>query len=196
MLTRTVYGHYEDVGLTPPWRRSRRVSPAASALSADSHRNRWVCRAAPCRTPTIYATATSMKTFSPKRINTHTTPLQYTREIQIIFSMIIETKTYNMKVVWDSVVKLLAKWNFKRAARVRRIGQNLVKSVSNEIEAYTKRNSKRMVRMDSPCRGSSFSCRTHASTIHGCGTIKGLWGSCLEEGERNTSGDRASSPGP
>jgi hypothetical protein len=28
--------------------------------------------------------------------------------------MIIETKTYNMKVVWNSVVKLLAKGNFKR----------------------------------------------------------------------------------
>jgi hypothetical protein len=28
--------------------------------------------------------------------------------------MIIETKTYNTKVVWNSVVKLLAKGNFKR----------------------------------------------------------------------------------
>jgi hypothetical protein len=40
-----------------------------------------------------------------------------------------------------------------------------------------------MVRIDSPHRGASFSCRTHASTIHDCGTMKGLWGSCLEEGE-------------
>jgi hypothetical protein len=31
-----------------------------------------------------------------------------------MFSMITETKTYNMKVVWNSVVKLLAKGNFKR----------------------------------------------------------------------------------
>jgi hypothetical protein len=42
------------------------------------------------------------------------TPLQYIREMQTIFSMIIETKTYNTKVVWNSVVKLLAKGNFKR----------------------------------------------------------------------------------
>jgi hypothetical protein len=42
------------------------------------------------------------------------TPLEYTREIQTIFSMIIKTKTYNMKVVWNSVVKLLGKGNFKR----------------------------------------------------------------------------------
>jgi hypothetical protein len=28
--------------------------------------------------------------------------------------MIIETKTYNMKVVWNSVVKLLAKGSFNR----------------------------------------------------------------------------------
>jgi hypothetical protein len=69
---------------------------------------------------------------------------------------------------------------------MRRIWQNSVKSVSNEIEAYTKRNSKRMVRMDSPRRGASFSCRTHVLTIHGCGTMKGLWGSCLEEGERKS----------
>jgi hypothetical protein len=34
--------------------------------------------------------------------------------MQIIFSMIIETKTFNTKVVWNSVVKLLAKENFKR----------------------------------------------------------------------------------
>jgi hypothetical protein len=34
--------------------------------------------------------------------------------MQIIFSMIIEIKTYNTKVVWNSVVKLLVKGNFKR----------------------------------------------------------------------------------
>jgi hypothetical protein len=73
---------------------------------------------------------------------------------------------------------------FYTAAHVRQIWQNLVKSVSNEIVAYTKRNSKRMVRMDSPHRGASFSCRTHASTIHSCGTMKDLWGSCLEKGYR------------
>jgi hypothetical protein len=60
---------------------------------------------------------------------------------------------------------------------------NSDKSVSNEIEAYTKRNSKRMVIMDSPRRDASFSCMTHISTIHGRGTMKGLCGSCLEEGE-------------
>jgi hypothetical protein len=38
--------------------------------------------------------------------------------------------------------------------------------------------------MDSLRRGASFSCRTHVSMIHGCGTMKGLWGCCLEEGER------------
>jgi hypothetical protein len=41
-----------------------------------------------------------------------------------------------------------------------------------------------MVRMDSPRRGASFLYRTHVSTIHGCGTMKGLCGSCLEEEER------------
>jgi hypothetical protein len=34
--------------------------------------------------------------------------------MQTIFYMIIETKTYNTKVVWNSVVKLLAKENFNR----------------------------------------------------------------------------------
>jgi hypothetical protein len=34
--------------------------------------------------------------------------------MQTIFSTIIETKTYNTKVVWKSVVKLLAKGNFNR----------------------------------------------------------------------------------
>jgi hypothetical protein len=34
--------------------------------------------------------------------------------MQTIFSMITETKNYNKKVVWNSVVKLLAKGNFKR----------------------------------------------------------------------------------
>jgi hypothetical protein len=38
--------------------------------------------------------------------------------------------------------------------------------------------------MESPHRGASFLCRTHVSTIHGCGNIKSLRGSCLEEGER------------
>jgi hypothetical protein len=75
ILTRTVYGHCEDAGPTPPWRCSRWVCPAASALTADSHQNRWVCHAAPCRTPTIYATATSINIFSPKRMNTHTREL-------------------------------------------------------------------------------------------------------------------------
>jgi hypothetical protein len=43
-----------------------------SVLTTDSHRKRRVCRAAPRRTPTIYATATSMNTFSTERMNTHT----------------------------------------------------------------------------------------------------------------------------
>jgi hypothetical protein len=34
--------------------------------------------------------------------------------MQNIFFIIIETKTYNTKVVWNSVVKLLAQGNFKR----------------------------------------------------------------------------------
>jgi hypothetical protein len=34
--------------------------------------------------------------------------------MQTIFSMIIKTKTYNTKVVWNSAVKLLAKVNFIR----------------------------------------------------------------------------------
>jgi hypothetical protein len=72
MLTRTMYEHYEEAGPTPPWRRSRRVRPAASALAAGSHQNQQVCHAAPRRAPMIYATTTSMNTFSQERMNTHT----------------------------------------------------------------------------------------------------------------------------
>jgi hypothetical protein len=86
MLTRTVYGHCGEAGPTLPWRRSRRVYPAASALTADSHRNRQVYRAAPRRTPTIYATMTSMNTFSAERMNTHTyTIAVYKRDADYIF---------------------------------------------------------------------------------------------------------------
>jgi hypothetical protein len=114
MLTRTVYVHCEEAGPTPLWRRSRWVCPAVSTLTAVSHQNRRVYRAAPCRTPTIYAT-TKRRAWTPtvQRGWTHIgTPLHYIREMQTIFSMIIETKTYNTKVVWNSVVKLLAKENF------------------------------------------------------------------------------------
>jgi hypothetical protein len=86
MLTRTVYGHCEEAGPTPPWRRSRRVCPALLMLTADSHRNRRVCRAAPHRTRTIYATATNMNTFSPKRMNTCTYIIAvYKRDADHIF---------------------------------------------------------------------------------------------------------------
>jgi hypothetical protein len=86
MLTRTVYGHFVEAGPMPPWRCSRRVCPAASALTGDSHQNRWVCRAAPCRTPTIYATTTSMNTFRPKRMNRHIyTIAVYKRDADYIF---------------------------------------------------------------------------------------------------------------
>jgi hypothetical protein len=114
MLTRTVYGHCEEAGPTPPWCRSWRVCPAASALTADSHRNRRVCRAAPRRTPTIYATTSSMNTFSQERINTHTYIIVvYKRNADYIFYDHRNKKTYKTKVVWNSVVKLLAKGNFK-----------------------------------------------------------------------------------
>jgi hypothetical protein len=86
MLTKTVYGHCEEAVPTPLWHHSRGVCPAASALTADSHRNRRVCRAAPCRTSTIYATATSMNTFSPERMNTHTyTIAVYKRDANHVF---------------------------------------------------------------------------------------------------------------
>jgi hypothetical protein len=102
--------------------------------------------------------------------------------MQTIFSMIIKIKTYNTKIVWNSVVKLLAKENFKRWLVCDEF--DTIRSNRFQTKAYTKRNSKRTVRMDSPRRGASFSYMTHASTIHDCGTMKGLWESCLEEGER------------
>jgi hypothetical protein len=184
MLTRTVYVQYEEAGLTPSWRRSRRVCPTASALTAVSHRNRRVCRAAPRRTPTIYATTMSMNTYSPKRMDTHTyTIAVYKRDANYIFYD-HGNKNLQHESCVEQCGEATRQWKFLTAARVRRIWKNSVKSISNKIEAYTKRNSKRMVRMDSPCRGASFSCRTYVSTIHGGGTIKGLWGSCLEEEEK------------
>jgi hypothetical protein len=105
MLTRTLFGHCEDAGLTSPWRRSRRVCPAASVLTADSQRNGWVCRAAPRRTPTIYTTATSMNTFSLEKMNTHTyTIAVYKRDTDYIFYNHQNKKTYSTKVVWNSEV--------------------------------------------------------------------------------------------
>jgi hypothetical protein len=86
MLTRTVYGHCEEARPAPPWRRSRRVCPAALALTADSHQKWRVCRASPRCTPTIYATVTSMNTFSPERMNTNTyTIAVYKRDVDYIF---------------------------------------------------------------------------------------------------------------
>jgi hypothetical protein len=110
MLIRIVYGHCEETGPTPPWRRSRRVCPAASALTADSHRNWRVCGATPRYTPTIYATTTSMNTFSLERMNTHSIQERYIS----CFLWSSKQKTYNTKVVWNSVVKLLVKENFKQ----------------------------------------------------------------------------------
>jgi hypothetical protein len=55
-----------------------------------------------------------MNTFSPKRINTHTyTIAVYKRDADHIFYDHRNKRTYNTKVVWNSVVKLLAKGNFK-----------------------------------------------------------------------------------
>jgi hypothetical protein len=60
--------------------------PAASALTVGSHENRRVCRAVPCRAPTIYATATSMNTFSPQRMYTRTyTIAVYNRDADHVF---------------------------------------------------------------------------------------------------------------
>jgi hypothetical protein len=116
MLTRTSYGHCEEVGPAPPWRCSRRVCPATSALTTDSHRNRRFYHVAPCRTPTIYATATSINTFSLKRINTHIYihHCSIQERCRLYFLWSSKQKTYNTKVVWNSVVKLLGKENFKR----------------------------------------------------------------------------------
>jgi hypothetical protein len=67
------------------WRR-RRVCPAASTLTANSHQNRRVCRTAPRCTPTIYATTTSMNTFSLERMNTHTCIIAvYKRDADHVF---------------------------------------------------------------------------------------------------------------
>jgi hypothetical protein len=129
MLTRTVYGHCEKAGPTPPWRCSRRVCPAASVFTADSHRNRRVCHAALCCTPTIYATMTIMNTFSPERMNTHT----YTIAVYY-FLWSSKQKTYKMKVVWNSVVKLLAKGNFKR----RLVCDEFYKMRSNRLQTKLK----------------------------------------------------------
>jgi hypothetical protein len=117
MLTRTVYVHCETV--KRPGRRCRHTVADESVLP---HR-----RSPPIATETDESVAPhhaalrrSMLqrqawTPSVQRRWTHIpTPLQYTREMQTIFSMIIEIKTYNTKVVWNSVVKLLAKGNFKR----------------------------------------------------------------------------------
>jgi hypothetical protein len=52
-----------------------------------------------------------MLTRTPRQIDKGT-PLQYIIEMETNFPM--TTKTYNMKVVWNSVVRLLAKGNFKR----------------------------------------------------------------------------------
>jgi hypothetical protein len=134
MLTRTLYGHCEDVGLTPPWRRSRRFCPAASVLTVDSHRNRRVCRAAPRRTPTIYAIATSMNTFSPQRMNTHTyTIAVYKRDTDYVFYNHRNKKLTTQKLC-GTVGWATRQRKFKMAARLRRIWQNSVKSVLNEMK--------------------------------------------------------------
>jgi hypothetical protein len=55
------------------------------------------------------------KTFSSQRMTTHRyTLLVYIREMQTNFLWLLKQKTYNTKVVWNGVVKLLAKANFKR----------------------------------------------------------------------------------
>jgi hypothetical protein len=55
-----------------------------------------------------------MNTFSPKRMNTHTyTIAVYKRDADHIFYD-RRKKIYNMKVLWNSVVKLLDKGNFRR----------------------------------------------------------------------------------
>jgi hypothetical protein len=106
-----------------------------------------------------------------------------------MFFMITETKNLQHKSCVEQCGEATRQRKFKTTNYVRQIWQNLVKSLSNEIEGYTKRNSKRIVRMDSPHRGASFLYRTHISTIHSCGNMKSLWGSCLKEGERKLNED-------
>jgi hypothetical protein len=155
----------------PPRRRSPLLATETDEFVAPHHAaHRWSMLYWRAWTPTVQRGWTHIRT-----------PLQYTREMQTIFCMIIEKKNLQHESCVEQCGEATRQRNFLSAARVRRTRQNLVKSVLNEIEAYTKRNSKRMVRMDSPRRGASFLYRTHASTIHGCGTIKGLWESCLEE---------------
>jgi hypothetical protein len=173
----------------PGWRRrdnvadesvpSRRRSPPIAIETDESrtapHRTalRWFMLPRQAWTPSVHRGWTHI-----------CTPLQYTREMQTMFSMIIETKNLQHESCVKQYGEATRQRKFLTSAHLRRIWQNLVKLVSNKIEAYTKRNSKRMVRMDSPCRGAFFSYGTHISTIHGYENMKGLWGSCLEEGER------------
>jgi hypothetical protein len=88
----------------PPRRRSSPLATKTDESVAPHHATqRWSMLQRRAWTPTV------------QRGWTHIlTPLQYTREMQTIFSMIIKTKTYNIKVVWNSVVKLLANENFNR----------------------------------------------------------------------------------
>jgi hypothetical protein len=110
ILTRTVYVHYEEAG---------------DVVAGESVPLRW--RSPPLATETNESAAphhaAHRRSMLQRRAWTSTvqrgwihirTPLQYTREMQTIFSMIIKIKTYNMKVVWNSVMKLLAKRNFNR----------------------------------------------------------------------------------
>jgi hypothetical protein len=56
-----------------------------------------------------------MNTFIPERMNTHMyTIAVYKRDADHVFYDHRNKKTYNTKVVWNSVVKLLAIENFKR----------------------------------------------------------------------------------
>jgi hypothetical protein len=59
---------------------------------------------------------------------------QYRREMKTNFSMTIEQKTYNTKVVWNSVARLLPKGNFKR----RTVCDKFDKNWSNRFQTKLK----------------------------------------------------------
>jgi hypothetical protein len=102
-------------------------------------------------------------TFSLHMMNTHTYTLTIYKGDADQFFYDHQNKKLTTQKLYETV-KLLIKWNFKTADRVWWIWQNSVNTLSNmnmKFKVYTKQNSKRIVRINSPYRGASFLCRTH-----------------------------------
>jgi hypothetical protein len=175
MLTRTVYGHCKEAGPMLPWLCSRQVCPAVSMLTTDSHPNRRVCRAAPCRTPTIYATATSMNIFSPKRMNTNTyTIAVYKRDIDHVFY-----NHRNQKLTTQKLCETMW-WSYspKEILNGGSCVTNLtIRSNRFQIKLKLTLNETRTDSQNgfTSLRYIFFLYKTHVSTIYDCGNMKRLW---------------------